>query len=94
MLTTLKYKKITIDNDIYISVFSYGTVSYPIVYTDDVLNNTNEETEFPELIIVFEEDFGTKFQEGSFLNYLNYRICQSPLGLSVDQIDHIVELVN
>ena len=35
-----------------------------------------------------------KVQEGSVLKYLNIRICQSPLGFSVDQNDHIVELVN
>ena len=40
----IKYKKITIDNFIYIKVFSTGTVSYLIVSTDDVLNTTNNET--------------------------------------------------
>ena len=35
-----------------------------------------------------------KLQEGSFLNYLNFQIFQSPLGFSVDQTDHIMELVN
>ena len=35
-----------------------------------------------------------KVQEGYVLKYLHFRICQSPLGFSVDQIDHIMELVN
>ena len=35
-----------------------------------------------------------KVQEGSVLKYLNFRICQYPLGFSVDHIDHIMELVN
>ena len=35
-----------------------------------------------------------KLQEGSVLKYLNFGICQSPIGLSVDQTDHIMELVN
>ena len=35
-----------------------------------------------------------KFQEGSVLKYLTFRIYQSPLGFSVDQTDHIMELVN
>ena len=39
-------KEITIDNSIYIKVFSYVTVYYPIVCTDDVLNNTNNDTKF------------------------------------------------
>ena len=35
-----------------------------------------------------------KVQEGSVLKYLNFRICQSPLGFSVYQTGHIMELVN
>ena len=49
---------------------------------------------FLELRIVFEEHFEIKVQEGSVLKYQNFRICQSPLGFSVDQTDHIIEIVN
>ena len=35
-----------------------------------------------------------KVQEGSILEYLHLRICQSPLGFSVDQTDHIMGLGN
>ena len=35
-----------------------------------------------------------KFQEGSVLKYLTFRIFQCPLGFSVDHTDHIMELVN
>ena len=35
-----------------------------------------------------------KSQEGYFLKYLDLLIFQYPLGFSVDQNDHIVELVN
>ena len=34
-----------------------------------------------------------KVKEVSVLKYLNFRIFQSPLGLSVDQTDHIMEIV-
>ena len=44
VVTILKYKKSTIDYAIYIKVFTYGTVSYHTVSTDDVLNTTNNET--------------------------------------------------
>ena len=49
VVTILKYKKRTIDHDIYIKVFTYGKVSYIKVSTDDVLNTTNNEIEFTEL---------------------------------------------
>ena len=35
-----------------------------------------------------------KVQEEIILKYLNLQICQYPLGFSVDQTDHIIELVN
>ena len=43
VVTIIKYKKRKIDNDIYIKVLYYGTVLYLTVYTDDVLNTTNNE---------------------------------------------------
>ena len=49
VVTILKYKKRTVDHDIYIKVFSDGTVSYLTVSTDDVLKNSNNKTAFPEL---------------------------------------------
>ena len=57
LVTMIKYKKIIIDHDIYIKVFSDVTVSYLKFSTDDVLNNTINETEFPELRTFFEEYF-------------------------------------
>ena len=35
-----------------------------------------------------------KVQEGSVLKYLNFRSFQSTLTFSIDQTDHITELVN
>ena len=65
-----------------------------MVSTYYFLNATNNKTAFPELRRVFQEAFDIKVQEGSALNYLNLRICQSPIGFSVDQTDHIMEKVN
>ena len=94
VVTIFKYKKITIDHDIYIKVFTDGTVSYLTVSTDDVLSTTNNETAFTDLTRVFKEHFEMKVQEGLILKYLNFRIRQSPLGFSIDQTDHIKEIVN
>ena len=41
MVKIIKYKKSTIDHDIYIKTFTDGTLSYITVSTDDVLNTTN-----------------------------------------------------
>ena len=44
--TIPKYKKITIDHDIYINFFTDVTVYYLRVSNDDVLNTTNNEAAF------------------------------------------------
>ena len=94
MVTILKYKKIRIDHSIYIKLLTDGIVSYLTVSTDDVLNNTNNNISIPELTRFFEEHFEMKLQEVSVIKYLYFRIFQSPLGFSVNQTDHIMELVN
>ena len=94
VVTIIKYKKITVDHAIYIKGLSDVTVSCLTVSNYDALDTTNNETSFPELTIVFEENFEVKFQEGSVLKYLKFRIFQYPIDLSVDQIYHTTELVN
>ena len=44
VVIVIKYKKIVIDNTIYIRVLSDVTVSYLTVSTGDALNSTNNET--------------------------------------------------
>ena len=72
----------------------YVTASYIKISDDDVLNTTNNDTSFTEPTRVFEEQFQKKVKEVSVLKYPNFRIFQSTLGFSVDQTDHIMELVN
>ena len=63
LVTIIKYNKRTIYHSIYIKVFSDGKVSYLMLYTDDdVLNTTNNDTEFNELRRFSEEAFSIKFQ--------------------------------
>ena len=53
VITIHKYKNITIDHTVYIKVFTDGTFSYITVSTDYVLNTTNNENTFTEIIRVF-----------------------------------------
>ena len=55
-----KYKKVIIDNAIYIKVFSNRTTFYLIFSTDNVLNTNNNYTSFTELKKVFEVEFKIK----------------------------------
>ena len=56
LVTMIKYNENTIEHSVYIKVFTDVTVSYITVSTDDVLDTTNKETEFPELRSVFEKN--------------------------------------
>ena len=47
-------------------------MSHLTVSTDDVLNTTNNEIEFPELRRVFKEAFDIKVQEVYVLKYLHF----------------------
>ena len=94
VITILKYKKSTIYHAIYIKVFSDRSLSCLTFSTDDVINTTNNETDFTELRRVFEEALGVKVQEGYVLRYLNFRNCQFLIGFSVDETDHNMEIVN
>ena len=64
----MKYNKITIYHDIYIKVFSDGTVYYLVFSTDGVLDTTTNDTEFPELRIVFEESLRLNSKKDLFLS--------------------------
>ena len=90
LVKIIKYKKSKIDHAIYIKVSYVVTMYYLTVSTDSVLNTTNNGTAFHELTIFFEEHFEMKVQEGSVLENLNFRIRQSPLGLSVDNTNHMM----
>lgn len=67
VVTILKYNKTTIDHAIYINVLYGGTISCLTVSTNYIINNTNNKTDFPYLIKVFQESFEIKIQEGSVL---------------------------
>ena len=64
----MKYKKSTIDRAIYHKLFSDETISYLTFYTDNVLNNTNNEIAFPGPRKVFEEVLRLNSKTGMSLN--------------------------
>ena len=57
VVTIIKYKKIKIDYNIYIKVFTDGIVLYLKVSTYDALNTTTNETSVTEPTILFKEHF-------------------------------------
>ena len=63
VVTMMKYENSTTSHDIYINVFSNGIVSYVSFNINGVLNNTNNETSFPELRRVFKKILILKFKK-------------------------------
>ena len=94
VVTILKNNKGTIYHAIYIKLLSDGTIYYFIVSNDDVLNTTNNNKTFPELRRGFEKHFDIKFQEISVHKYMDFWVCQYPLGFSIYKAYQIMELVN
>ena len=84
VVTIIIQNKITIDHAIYINIFSKLTVSYLIVSNDDVLNTTNNETNFP-----------LNRYEGSFCLQCMIRIQEkNPSGRQQNQpLDAVVTII-
>ena len=61
--------------------------------TDDFLILTSSVALYQELKSNLSKAFKITSQEGPVLKYLNFRIVQSQHGISIDQTDHILEMV-
>ena len=65
---------------------------YITVLTDDVLSTNNNYEAQQEFC--FKESFKIKTKEYSIMKYINFSIAKSQLGFSINQNDHIMELVS
>ena len=63
------------------------------VQTDDLLLATNDHSLKDEILNCLLSAFKVIMQKGTQLKYLNFRILQTTHGISIDQCDHILELV-
>ena len=90
----MKYNESKIYYSILTKVLSDGNVSCLTVFTDDFLNTSNNETDFPELKSCLKNHLRLKFQKYLCLNTWIFGLYKSPLGFSIDKTDHIMELVN
>jgi hypothetical protein len=61
--------------------------------TDDCLVLCDDQSQFLYLKAKMEAIFEVTLKEGAILRFLNLRIIQSPVGISIDQTDHIVETI-
>ena len=61
--------------------------------TDDFLMATDYVEAYCYVSDHLKEAFGITIQSGERINYLNFRILQSKYGISIDQIDHILDLL-
>ena len=77
VVPVLKYNKSAIDHAIYIKIFYDGKVSYITVSTYDVLNNTNNETAFPELRTLLKKLLRLNFKKDL---YLSTKIYEFPVS--------------
>ena len=74
VVTTMDYKKITIDHVLYINLLSGGTVYCITVSNDDVLNTTNNQIPFTELIIFLRKFLRIKSKKYIYLSIGHLKI--------------------
>jgi hypothetical protein len=60
---------------------------------DDCLIICDDWAHLLDLKSKMESMFDLSLQEGAILRFLNLQIVQSPAGISIDQMDHIVETI-
>ena len=88
----LKCVRNTVDHAVF-RLDKDGETAILAVSTDDILCATSNSDIFWLIHSVLKETFEITMQEGPVLSYLNLRIIQSELGISLDQTEHINDLV-
>jgi hypothetical protein len=53
----------------------------------------DDRAQFLDLKAHMEALFEVTLQEGALLHFFNLQIIQSPAGISIDQTDHIMEMI-
>ena len=84
----------SVDNGFYILIHKKTQILFLNLATDDLLVATNSASLKQKLFNKLTEAFKVTIQEGTLLHFLNYRIIQSPAGVSLDQTTHILEKVD
>ena len=93
MLATIGLHPLSVDGAIF-AMSRQTHILILAVQTDDLLIATNSSTLKNEVLQTLTAAFKVTTQEGSVIKYLNFRIIQSPHGISIDQTNHILDLVN
>lgn len=69
-------------------------IMFLAIETDDILVCTNSSSLEKKIMTQIQSAFKVTVQEGDEISFLNYRIIQSVHGISVDQTQHIIDMVN
>ena len=93
VLAQLIIRPTSVDNGIFIFLYKESFVILAIS-TDDILLYTKYEEIFIKIQAKLNSAFGTTSQKGSVIHYLNYKFVQSQYGISVDQTEFILDMVN
>ena len=92
-LATIKLYPLSVDNAIFAMTHN-SHILVLAVQTDDLLVASNSTHLKDEVLNTFLTAFNITTQDDSILKYLNFRIIQSKHGVSIDQKDDIIELIN
>ena len=82
----------SVDNGIYV-MCNKDKLLILAIQTDDLLISTNDDNLKDLVISTLQQAFQVTSQGGTLLKFLNFRIIQSPHGISADQTAHIDEVL-
>lgn len=93
LLATIDIYPLFVDGAIF-TMKKNDSIIIILVQTDDLLSVTNNHSLKDEVLNTLLSAFKVTTQGGIILKYLNFWIIQSLHGISIDQCDHILDLVN
>ena len=83
----------SINPDFFVFVYKTEWLVFVCCETDNFLLATNCTAAYTMIRNTIKEAFGVTIQSGQRLSYLNFCILQSQFGISTDQTDHILQML-
>jgi hypothetical protein len=84
----------SVDGGFYAFAYKQKYLVFVCSETDDFLISTDSNKAFGFIQNKMKEEFGISLQTGIRINYLNFKLIQSEHGISMDQTDHILCMVD
>ena len=83
----------SIDNGFFVGLYQQKSIVLLCLSTDDYILGCQDKTIHAYVNNAIKKAFNITSQTGHIIHYLNYQIIQTPGGISVDQTEHIINML-